>query len=196
MTVSPLSPNRSAELTSSGFARRSFLPLRHNILWLLETGVVRTLTVLEDGTSVTLGLWGQGDVVGRVLSKADPFQIECLTSVEANLLPDYSWHRATEAMILHIQRSGELIEIMHCRQAESSLLRLFAWLAKRFGQEVEQGQLIDLRLTHQDIADLIGLTRVTVTRLINDFEKQGIIQRKQRQFIVLHDQSPFWHYEI
>ena len=51
-------------------------------------------------------------------------------------------------------------------------------------------------LTHQDIAELIGLTRVTVTRLLNAFEKQGIIQRVQRQFIVLHDQVPFWHYQI
>jgi CRP-like cAMP-binding protein len=139
MTVSPLSSNWSADLTLSKFACRSLLALRHDSLWLLETGVVRTLTVLEDGTSVTLGLWRSGDVVGRVLSKADSYQIECLTLVEATLLPDRSWHRATEAMILHIQRSGELIEIMHCRQAEISLLRLLAWLAQRFGQEVEQG---------------------------------------------------------
>lgn len=196
MTVSLLSPKWPTDLKLSSFARRSFLPLRQDSLWLLETGVVRTLTVREDGTSTILGLWGPRDVVGRVLSKADPYQIECLTPVQAILLPDHSWHRATEAMILHIQLSGELIEIMHCRQSESSLLRLFAWLAKRFGQEVEQGQLIDLRLTHQDIADLIGLTRVTVTRLLNDFEKQGMIQRQQRQFIVPHDQPPFWHYEI
>jgi CRP-like cAMP-binding protein len=88
------------------------------------------------------------------------------------------------------------MEILHCRQAESSLLRLFAWLAKRFGQHVEGGKLIDLRLTHQDIAELVGLTRVTVTRLLSDLEKQGMIQRQERQFIVMHDQSPFWHYEI
>lgn len=88
------------------------------------------------------------------------------------------------------------MEILHCRSAESSLLRLFGWLAKRFGQEVEQGRLIDLRLTHQDLAELIGATRVTVTRLLNDLEKQGVIQRVQRQFVVLHDQLPFWHYEI
>lgn len=194
MTISAPS-NWSTELNSK-FARRSLLPLRRDSLWLIETGVVRTLTVLEEGTSAILGLWGPGDVVGRVLSKADPYKIECLTPVEVTLLPVRSWDKATEAMILHIQRSGELIEIMHCRQADSSLFQLLTWLAKRFGQEVEQGQLIDLRLTHQDIADLIGLTRVTVTRLINDFEKQGIIQRKQRQFIVLHDQQPFWHYEI
>lgn len=196
MIVSSLSPHRSADRTGYTFGRRSLLPLRRDSLWLLETGVVRTLTALEDGTSVILGLWGSGDVVGRVLCNANPYQIECLTPVEATLLPAHSWHEATEAMILHIQRSGELMEILHCRHAESSLLRLFAWLAKRFGQEVEQGQLIDLRLTHQDIADLIGLTRVTVTRLLSELEKQGIIQRKERQFIVLHDQPPFWHYEI
>lgn len=99
-------------------------------------------------------------------------------------------------MILHIQRSCELMEIMHCRQAESTILKLLAWLAKRFGQEVKQGKLIELRLTHQDIADLVGLTRVTVTRLLSDLEKQGMIQRQERYFIVLQDQSPFWHYEI
>jgi len=196
MTLSTLSPSLYVEPTLSTFARRSLLPLRQDSLWKIETGVVRTLTLLEDGTSVTLGLWGPDDVVGRVLSKADPYQIECLTPVEATLLPRSSWHKATEAMIVHIQRSGELIEILHCRQTEFALLRLFAWLAKRFGQEVEQGQLIDLRLTHQDIAEIIGSTRVTVTRLLNAFEKQGIIQRMQRRFIVLHDQPNFWHYEI
>ena len=195
MTVSP-SLNRFAEPKLSQFTRRSFLPLRQDALWLIETGVVRTLTVLEDGTAIILGLWGAGDIVGRVLSKADPYQIECLTPVEATLVSESNWHEVTKAMILHIQRSGEFMEILHCRQAEVSLLRLFSWLAKRFGQAVEQGQLIDLRLTHQDIADLIGLTRVTVTRLLKDLETQGLIQRKERQFIVLQDQLPFWHYEI
>jgi CRP-like cAMP-binding protein len=56
--------------------------------------------------------------------------------------------------------------------------------------------MIDLRLTHEDIATIIGSTRVTVTRLLNSFEKQGIIQRMQRRFIVLQDHPLFWHYEI
>lgn len=196
MPASPLSSNWSVERTASSFARRSFLSLRRDSIWQIKTGVVRTLSVLEDGTSITLGLWGPGDVVSRAFSSADPYEIECLTPVEAALLPQSSWHEATGAMICHIQRLGELMEILHCRQAESSLLGLLAWLAKRFGQEVEQGKLIDLRLTHQDIADLLRLTRVTVTRLLKDFEKQGIIQRRERQFIVMHDQLPFWHYEI
>jgi CRP-like cAMP-binding protein len=186
----------SVDLKLSKFARRSLLPLGRDHLWKIESGVVRTLTWLEDGTTVTLGLWGVGDVVSRVLSKAEPFQIECLTPVEATLLPFDRWHQVTESLIVHSQQFQEFLEILHCRSVDTSLLRLLIWLAKKFGHQVEKGQLIDLRLTHQEIAETIGTTRVTVTRLLNEFEKQGIIKRLPRKFIVLHEKQPFWHYEI
>lgn len=196
MVASPRLANSLTTRKSNSFTRRSFLPTPQDFLWKIETGVVRTLTLLEDGTSVALGLWGADDIVGRVLSKANPYQIECLTPVQATIVPKQDWYEVTEAMISHIQRSGELMEILHCRQADASLLRLFAWLAQRFGQQTGQGKRIDLRLTHQDIAELTGLTRVTVTRILKNLENQGLIQRQDRSFIVLHDQSPFWHYEI
>lgn len=196
MTLSSAISNLSPPRSHFKYLRRELLPLQHNALWLIEAGVVRSLTISEDGNYNTLGIWGAGDVVGKVLSSVQSYQIETLTPVEVSLVPKHRWHEVTQAMILHIQRSGELMEILHCRQAESSVLQLFTWLAKRFGQEVEQGKLIDLRLTHQDIADLAGLTRVTVTRLIGELEKQGYIHRQARQFIVSHDQPPFWHYEI
>ena len=197
MTISLLTCDRTTEPKLTNFTRRSFLPLRQDSIWLLQTGVVRTLTILEDGTAVTLGLWGKGDIVGKPLSQANPYQIESLTPVEATLIHKQNWHEVTDAMLLHMQRSEKFIEILHYRHAESKLLQLFGWLAKRFGyQDLLGQQRIDLRLTHQDIADLVGLTRVTVTRLMKVFERQGIIQRQERQFVVMQDQAPFWHYEI
>ncbi|NHC38316.1 Crp/Fnr family transcriptional regulator [Scytonema millei] len=196
MTVSLLTSNQSTELRSSRFARRSLLPLRHDALWQIKSGMVRTLTVLADGNYSTLGIWGEGDVVGRVFCSTQTYQIECLTPVEVTLISRSRWHELNEAMISHIQRSGELMEILHCGNAEAAVLQLFTWLANRFGQHVSQGKLIDLRLTHQEIAELVGLTRVTVTRILSDLEKQGLIQRQERQFIVTSDRSPFWHYEI
>lgn len=126
MIASLLSSPRSSVLVGQRFSRRSLLLTDSSCLWSIKAGVVRTLTVLEDGTSITLGLWRPGDVVGRVLSKADLYEIECLTAVEAVLLPPHVWHEATEALILHVQRAEELIEILHCRHAEASLLQLFS----------------------------------------------------------------------
>lgn len=70
MTI-PVLPNQFARGTVSKFARRDFLPTRD--VWQIETGVVRTQTVLEDGNSITLGLWGAGDIVGKVLCNANPY---------------------------------------------------------------------------------------------------------------------------
>lgn len=196
MIASKFSSAKTVERRLSLFARRSLLPLGENYLWQIESGVVRTLTWFEDGTNITLGLWGTGDVVGRALSKAEPYQIECLTPVEATKLPVDEWHQVNKAIISHIQQIQEFLEILHSRSVDASLWRLLTWLANKFGHQVEQGQLIELRLTHQEIAEIVGTTRVTVTRILREFEERGIIERLPRKLIVLREKQPFWHYEI
>ncbi|MFB2922179.1 MULTISPECIES: Crp/Fnr family transcriptional regulator [Aerosakkonema] len=195
MTVFPPTTNGVYVLTQRKFARASLLPLGEDFLWQIETGVIRTMTWQEDGTCITFGLWGPGDIVGRALSKADPLQIECLTDVQATLLPAGNWDLVTDAMLLHAQRLGEFLEIVHSKPIDASLFRLMNWLGKRFGREIDRGQIIDLRLTHQQMAEIIGASRVTVTRILNNFEKQGIIQRLHRKVVVMQEQS-LWHYEI
>lgn len=75
------------------------------------------------------------------------------------------------------------------------LVKLLTLLSQKFGREVEQGLLIDLRLTHQDIAELLGSTRVTVTRILRQLEQQGLIQRFLLHRILLREEE-VWHYEI
>lgn len=180
----------------TAFARRSQLPLRRDYLWQIESGVVRTFTYRDNGTILTLGIWGKGDVVSRLLSSADIYQIECLTVVEVNELPLNSYFEVNQALIHHIQQMQDFLEIVQSYPVEAALLKLLTWFGKKFGQEVNQGQLIDLQLTHQELAEILGVTRVTVTRLLNDFEKSGIIQRLPRRFILIHEQQAVWHYEI
>jgi CRP-like cAMP-binding protein len=156
------------------FSRRELIPTERYQLWRIETGWVRILTWNEDGAVVTLGFWQGGDIVGQELSKIHPYQIECLTAVEATPLPsDYPHCQA--ALAAHLYQSQELLRIIHYRRVEFRLTELLNWLAQQFGRKVTQGYLIDLRLTHQDIADVIGTTRVTVTRLLNHFQQQGKI---------------------
>jgi CRP-like cAMP-binding protein len=177
------------------FSLRSQLPLKQNSLWKIESGAVRTLTWLEDGTMVTLGLWGPGEIVGKPLSRVEPYQIECLTKVEASpLLLDES-HRVSDLLLAHVQQAEELMVIRSYRRVDVMLTKLLTWLARKFGRAVEAGNLIDLRLTHQDIAETLGTTRVTVTRVLGQLEEQGWIERLPLHRIVLKEEES-WHYEI
>ncbi|MEA5576861.1 Crp/Fnr family transcriptional regulator [Anabaena sp. UHCC 0451] len=177
------------------FTRRSLLPIKKNALWQIESGFVLTYTYLEDGTTVALGLWGPGDVVGELLSKMKPYQMECLTTVEATILPVDDWHQLTETLLHHIQQAEELMLIRSHKKVETMLMQLLAWLSKKFGSQVEQGRLIDMRLTHEDLAALITSTRVTITRLLGQLEQEGLIDRLSLNRIVVR-QEDIWYYEI
>jgi CRP-like cAMP-binding protein len=195
MSISLLPRTQPTSAQQRQFAPRSLLPLESASLWKIETGVVRAMSWLEDGTVVTLGLWGAGDVVGKALSQLDPYQLECLTKVEATRLPVDDGQQTQAALLAHLQQAGELTLIRSHRRVDIMLLKLLNWLGKKFGRQVEQGQLIDLRLTHQDIAEILGSTRVTITRTLNQLEQQGLIRRLSLQRIVLQEEE-VWHYEI
>jgi CRP-like cAMP-binding protein len=160
------------------FTRRCLLPSKKGALWRIESGFVMNYTYLEDGTTVALGLWGPGDTVGELLSTMKPYQIECLTNVEAT-----------------IQQAEELMLIRSHRKVETMLMQLLAWLSKKFGSEVEKGRLIDMRLTHEDLAALINSTRVTITRVLGQLEQEGLIDRLSLHRIMVK-QDDIWYYEI
>lgn len=165
------------------FNRKDLMPLRSDCIWKIEQGVVRSLTWDQEGQLITLGFWGIGDVVGQPLSRLKPYQVVCLTPVKASQHPLESYS-LQQGLLVHAWKSEELLSILHQHSVYDRLLRLLEWLSCHFGQRVSQGILLDLRLTHQDIAETIGTSRVTVTRLINQLEREGRIQRSHRHLIL------------
>src|SRR5689334_22869374 len=95
------------------FTRREVIPPRNDVLWRIEHGAVRTLTWGEDGTFITLGYWGLGDLIGYPLSRIKPYQIECLTGVEVSVVPAHLWHQDVDALLSHIQQAEDLLSIVH-----------------------------------------------------------------------------------
>ncbi|MBF2065870.1 MAG: Crp/Fnr family transcriptional regulator [Calothrix sp. C42_A2020_038] len=167
------------------FSRREIIPSQNSNVWQIQSGSVRTMTYLDDGTIVTLGIWGAGDIVGGALSAIEPHIIECLSAVEVIAMPLDRQNKMVEAFAAHVEQAEELMVIRSYRTVDSMLLKLLGWLSKRFGRTVENGQLIDLRLTNQDVAEILCSTRVTVSRVLTQFEEQGIIQRLPIHRIVL-----------
>lgn len=166
------------------FSNREMIPQRNDVLWRIESGVVRTLTWSEDGTYTTLGYWGKGDVVGYPLSKIEPYQIECLTMVETTLLAPHLWHQDVNNLISHIQQIEELLSIVHRKSVNEKIWLFLLWLGEKFGRDVTQGKLIELNVTHQEIAEVLNTTRVTVTRIAKQLEEQGKIVRYKRRIIL------------
>ena len=157
-------------------------------MWKIERGVVRSQTLDEDGRAITLGFWGQGDLLGAPLCRMKPYHVECLTPVEISELPPGSCQLpdALDALLVHVWKSEEFLAIVQQRFVVQRLWGLLEWLAEEFGTATADGQMFDLRLTHQDMAETINATRVTVTRLLKQFEQAGKIRRVRYRYELLH----------
>ena len=162
-------------------------PLRSQVLWKIEHGIVRTFTYNEAGTRSILGYWGVEDVVGLPLSRLEPYEIECMTDVKVRVLPQSSWQYDLEAILSHIQQIEKLLYINSYERIYQRLLYFLAFLAKKFGQTLNEGELIAIPLTHEAIADSVGSTRVTITRLLRQFEREGVIKRQSRMIVLSKD---------
>jgi CRP-like cAMP-binding protein len=190
-----LGSRKAASVTSQKFGRRSYLPGDPGTIWQIQQGVIRALSWHEDGSVVTLGLWGNGDLVGRSLSRLDPYYLECLTLVKAIPLPAAVWQNHPPILLAHLHQLEILTLIRSQRRVEDMLMGLLNWLGTKFGYISPAGCLIDLRITHQDLADMLSTTRVTITRLLNKLETQGFIERHSIRQIVLKEIDS-WYYEI
>ncbi len=179
-------PNNSYyESKLYNFSKGNLLPALEDYFWLVETGVVKTYTCNEEGIGTTIGYWGAGDVVGQPLSPISPYAIKCLTEVTASQINLQDSDRLSECIYSHIQQTEELLYIIRSDRLYDKLKRLLVWLGNKLGQEVEKGKLIDFPLTHQELAEAISTSRVSITKLINQLEQEGFIVRDGRNYIVL-----------
>jgi len=149
--------------------------LPEGMSWRLHDGYVRTTTWDLEGDSISLGLWGPGDVISAENPVLQPLELQCLTTVvvehiELNPL----------LQLQHLQRErqmlAELLTIQRIRSGDRRLLTLLRWIGRSHGQVNSHGcrlSLSELNLTHRALADLCGLTRVTVTKLLSRFRADG-----------------------
>jgi len=91
-------------------------------------------------------------------------------------------------MCSRLRESQKKIQMMNFNNAAQRMKMLFLMLAETFGESTEEGTVLNIRLIHQDIADMAGLTRETVTRILDKMQKSGEIKvLKNRNILLRHE---------
>jgi hypothetical protein len=72
-------------------------------------------------------------------------------------------------------------------------------LAEQFGRPHPQGSLVNVRLTHAQLATAVGATRGTVTRTLNDLrarEALSVVATPEGERFCLRDREPSQHLSL
>jgi global nitrogen regulator NtcA len=160
-------------------------------VYLLRRGAVRLSRVYESGEEITVALLRENSLFG-VLSlltgqRSDRFyHAIAFTRVELVTAPATSVRQAIEqdASVGLLLLTETMIETLTHRDMSSRLVSFLLVLCRDFGVPSTDGITIDLRLSHQAIAEAIGSTRVTITRLLGDLRQDGLVQIDRKKITV------------
>ncbi len=169
-------------------------------VFFLVKGAVKLSRVYEAGEEITVALLRENSVFG-VLSlitgqKSDRFyHAVAFTPVELLSAPIEHVEKALKenpelSMLMlrglssRILQTEMMIETLAHRDMASRLVSFLLILCRDFGVPTSEGIRIDLKLSHQAIAEAIGSTRVTVTRLLGDLRDQEMISIHKKKITV------------
>ena len=169
-------------------------------VYFLLTGAVKLSRVYETGEEITVALLRENSVFG-VLSlitgqHSDRFyHAVAFTPVELLSAPidqaEIAFRENAQLTRLMLQglssrilQTEMMIETLAHRDMGSRLVSFLLILCRDFGTPSEQGVQIDLKLSHQAIAEAIGSTRVTVTRLLGELRDEEMISIYKKKITV------------
>ncbi|QWR78257.1 Crp/Fnr family transcriptional regulator [Candidatus Magnetomonas plexicatena] len=88
-------------------------------------------------------------------------------------------------LCMRIRGSLETIQMFSQTQANKRLFMFFNKLATQYGTDAPNGTALNIRLTHNELANMTGLARQTITKVMDEWKAEGVIIIHSGKFIHL-----------
>jgi CRP-like cAMP-binding protein len=159
------------------------IPLLEDDVCIIYRGFVRTQTLQHGGDESILGLVGPMMPVSPKFTLLNPYEVYALTPVDLLRITWSEMQRSDDLMrelnrtlIQRLRHTEVLLAVRSKRQTSERLIGFLSFLAQEYGKPTPQGIRLEVQLTHQQIADSISTTRVTITRLLGALRKASLIK--------------------
>jgi CRP-like cAMP-binding protein len=165
---------------------------------LLTTGRVKLYHITSDGKQALLALIDPGELFGELAVFDGGQREEFAEAMDGTTVlripaeeiirlmeshPDVSLG-VTRLMGLRRRRIERRLKSLLFRSNRERLIHLLMELADRYGRRTHAGVEIGVKLSHQDLASIIGSTRETVTVVLGELRSEGSLLIERRQIVL------------
>jgi CRP/FNR family transcriptional regulator, cyclic AMP receptor protein len=167
-------------------------------LYIIETGKVRVFLPIESGEEFSIDVLGPGDVFGEMaLLDGQPRSASAIaledtvvhvlghTEFQRHLAASPQFASALLAMLSRrIRHVLDNAEILASLDVYGRVARVLLDMAQRHGLQ-DRGIVINVALTQQELATMVGATRERINRALATFKTQKLIEMRGRKIAVL-----------
>jgi len=170
-----------------------------NYMYLVYSGKVRVVKLNDEGREQIITIHKKNDFFGEMAlldGKTSPATVIAHEDAVIGLLSKSDFeiyllsHETIRRKIIdllcsRLRDSWAMIKILSFDNAEHRVMAVLDRLQELYGVFDDRGVIINVKLTHQQIASYASVARETVTRVLNRLEKEEVIQIMESKSILL-----------
>lgn len=168
-----------------------------NYMYMVISGKVKVSKASAGGKETILAIHRTGDFFGEMSlldGKTSPATVSAMEDAKIISVSGADFHK----YLMHNEKVMlQIIQVLCARlrqvwqmhslsssNADARIRMAIYQLAKRHGIRDAHGTIVDLKITHQELSDIAGTSRETVTRTIAHLREKGILEIEQRRMIL------------
>lgn len=166
--------------------------------YIVQRGKIKITKLSQEGKEIILEVISKGDFFGGIaVLRGFPYPANAVSMEESDIIKIYRANfmkiidRFPEVMTCIFQGLGDRVKDFHemtkniaLEKVSSRIASMILKLSEKTGTRTSEGIVLDMKLTKQDIAEMVGTTVETAIRTMSRFKKLGLIEEKEGKIII------------
>ena len=172
------------------------------MVYFIESGQIKLLMLSSEGKECLLAIHSAGDLFGELCLSGSGARLETATAMEdtilkqipasqflARLSRDSLLEGFVRYLAVRIADQQQVIANMVTVDSEQRLGKMLLQLARTLGKQDQQSTRIELKLSHDELSEMVGTTRPRISLFMQRFRNLGLIETNREHSLVVKEKK-------
>jgi CRP/FNR family transcriptional regulator, cyclic AMP receptor protein len=172
------------------------------MVYFIESGQIKLLMLSADGKECLLAIHSGGDIFGELCLSGLGARLETATAMKATILKqipcsqffarlsrDALFEGFVRYLAVRIADQQQVIANLVTVDSEQRLGQTLLQLARTMGKKDPRSIRIELRISHEELSEMVGTTRPRISLFMQRFHNLGLIETNKDRFLIIKEKK-------
>jgi CRP/FNR family transcriptional regulator, cyclic AMP receptor protein len=172
------------------------------MVYFIESGQVKLLMLSSDGKECILAIHSQGDIFGELCLSGLGARLETATAMQATTLKeiprgkffarlgrDSLFEGFVRYLAVRVADQQQVIANLVTVDSEQRLGQTLLQLGRTMGKKDPRSIRIELKISHEELSEMVGTTRPRISMFMQRFKNLGLIETNRERFLIIKEKK-------
>ena len=172
------------------------------MIYFIESGQIKLLMLSPEGKECLLAIHSAGDIFGELCLSGSGARLETAMAMEQTILKkiprsqflarlsrDSLLEGYVRYLAVRIAEQQQVIADLVTVDSEQRLGKTLLQLARALGKKEKHSTRIELKISHEELSEMVGTTRPRISLFMQRFRNLGLIETNLDRFLVIDEKK-------